>query len=302
MTNSANNRQTSGGDDTGTSGHYSWLEDYSSGNYANLPHDEIYNTYRSWSKTASPEELHEGTQRGYESLPQDQWKDAATHLHGYSRQRGVDLSDLDLSSANHEEWNAQDLARVTGRAYGHSGEQDTQPEQKKEHEGGGVPKPLIGLALAGALAFAASKVVGGKGEDKKDKEQPKEGDASMPRMTTNYATDTSTTSDRTGRMSSDISSTMGSDELSGDTSDSGGIGGIMSGSGSSIGRGTAGGDTGSSMSSDSRMSGAMSSSGSTSGMTGGSMGGGSLTDSDMLGGTMGRGTSSDVSGTTLSDD
>jgi len=157
---------------SGTSGGYSWLDDYQSGNYDSLPHDQIYSSYRDWSRDASPDDVYEGTYQGYQNLPQEQLRSAASDLHSYT-QRGLDLSDLGLSSNDHQQWNAQDLARVTGRTYGHSGSWSQEQSEKKEDdkESGGVPKPIIGLALAGALAFAASRIMGGKSdkEDKKDK-------------------------------------------------------------------------------------------------------------------------------------
>lgn len=180
MDNSRSNQQsTSQGDGAGTSGRYGWLDDYQAGNYDNLPHDEIYSSYRDWSRDANPDEVYQATFQGYQGLPQDQWQDVATDLHGYSQQRGLDLSDLELSSPDYQQWNAQDLARVTGRAYGYSGREE---KEEKDKDKGGVPKPIIGLALAGALAFGASKLMGGKGD--KEKETERSYGTNMERTTT----------------------------------------------------------------------------------------------------------------------
>jgi len=191
-------------DSTGR-GSYSWLDQYQSGNYDSLPHDEIYSNYRDWARSANPDDLYEATYRGYESLPADQLSGAAEHLYNYSRSRGLDLSDVELSSPDYQQWTAHDVSRVTGRAYGYH-EEDTQPVASDQHEegsneesksGGGVPKPLIGLALAGALAFAASKVLGGN-SDKKEQEQTD---------TTSYATMDTTTSDYTLDLTPDTTQT-----------------------------------------------------------------------------------------------
>lgn len=189
-TNSDNSGASSQGSTSGASdavdaspvaARYGWLDDYETGNYDNLPHDEIYSGYRDWSRSANPDELYEGTYRGYQSLQEDKLRDAATDLHSYTQERGLDLSDLELSNPDYQQWSAHDLARVTGRAYGHSGsleqEQPKQQEKKEEDkESGGVPKPLIGLALAGALAFAASRIAGGN--DKKEDNDKKENNES----------------------------------------------------------------------------------------------------------------------------
>ena len=156
---------------SGTPGSYGWLDDYNSGNYDNLPHDEIFSNYRDWSRTTSSDDLYEGTYRGYESLPEEQRTGLGGHLHSYTQERGIDLSDLELSSPEHSQWTTRDLARVTSRAYGYSDREEmAQPQgEKKEASGGGIPKPVLGLALAGALAFGASRLLGGK--DDKDKGQ-----------------------------------------------------------------------------------------------------------------------------------
>jgi hypothetical protein len=175
-TNSDNSGATSRGStsaNSGASAGYGWLDDYQSGNYDNLPHEEIYRGYRDWSRSANPDELYEGTYHGYQGLQEDQLRGVASDLYSYTQEQGLDLSDLELSNSDYQQWSAQDLARVTGRAYGYSGNQEQeqdQPEKKEEDkESGGIPKPLVGLALAGALAFAASRVLGGK-SDKEDSE------------------------------------------------------------------------------------------------------------------------------------
>src|SRR4051794_33585292 len=165
--------QQSTGQDAGstTAGRYAWLQDYESGNYDSLPQDEIYNNYRNWSQTANPDELYEATYYGYGRLPQEQWGSTAEELYNYCQLQGLDLSDVNLSSSDYQQWTAEDLARVTGRAYGYSAtplperpSEQEQPQEKagekESKSGGGIPKPLIGLALAGALAFAASRVIG----------------------------------------------------------------------------------------------------------------------------------------------
>ncbi|MDQ5825577.1 MAG: hypothetical protein M3441_15400 [Chloroflexota bacterium] len=200
-TDSGNSGATSQGSTSGNSGasaRYGWLDDYQSGNYDNLPHEEIYSGYRDWSRSANPDELYEGTYHGYQGLQEDQLRGVAADLYSYTQEQGLDLSDLELTNTDYQQWSAQDLARVTGRAYGYSGTQEQdQPEKKEEDkESGGIPKPLIGLALAGALAFAASRVVGGKSdkednEDKEDRESTSYQASAQSAVTiTDYSVDT----------------------------------------------------------------------------------------------------------------
>jgi len=214
---------TSGkGSNSGSSSNYGWLDDYQSGNYDTLPHEEIYSSYRDWSRDASPDEVYESTYQGYQKLPQDQWSGLAADLHGYTQEQGLDLSDLELSDTDYQQWNAQDLARVTSRAYGSYGSQDQEqskkPEKKEESKGsGGVPKPLIGLALAGALAFAASRMAGGsdKKEEKKDNESYRaDSSATSTMSTSDYGRDTTSDSSTSGYgrdMTSDMTSDMPTD-------------------------------------------------------------------------------------------
>ncbi len=223
IVNSGNSGSTSQGStsgNSGTSARYGWLDDYQSGNYDNLPHEEIYSGYRDWSRSASPDELYEGTYHGYQGPQEDQLRGVAADLYSHTQERGLDLSDLELTNTDYQQWNAQDLARVTGRAYGYSGTQEReqeQPEKKEEDkESGGIPKPLVGLALAGALAFAASRVLGGK-SDKEDNEDTESTSyqastqSSVP--ITDYSVDT--TQDYTGsasiRTESDYGTSVASD-------------------------------------------------------------------------------------------
>ncbi len=193
---------------SGNMGRYSWLEDYRSGNYDRLPESEITGHYRDWSRTASPDELYEATYHGYQRYPQDQLGGAAAHLYSTSQDQGLDLSDLNLSSPDYQQWNAEDMARVTGRAYGYSdvappakrpAASQTESKEASRSEskpgGGGVAKPLIGLALAGALAFAASRVLGSK-DDKDNKEESGKSTTaySMPPAGTTGTADSLTTS------------------------------------------------------------------------------------------------------------
>jgi hypothetical protein len=194
---------TSQGGTSGASAHYGWLDDYQSGNYDNLPHEEIYSGYRDWSRSANPDELYEGTYHGYQGLQEDQLRGVAADLYSYTQERGLDLSDLELTNTDYQQWSAQDLARVTGRAYGYSGTQEQgqeQPEKKEEDkESGGIPKPLVGLALAGALAFAASRVVGGKSDKENNEDRESTNYQASPQSSvpiTDYSKDT--TQDYTG--------------------------------------------------------------------------------------------------------
>lgn len=257
--NTSTNRSSGGNEGSGRSGGYGWLDDYQSGNYDNLPHDEIYSSYRDWSRTASPDELYEGTYQGYQNLPQDQWSGAASHLYDYTQQRGLDLSELKLSSPDYQQWNAQDLAHVTRRAYGYSGGEVEQSEEKEEgkESGGGVPKPLIGLALAGALAFAASRIMGGKGDKEEDTSTETRSQTSVTTM--DYGTDTGggysstgtvtgygagATSDYDTGTTTGYSAGIGSDADTGTTLNSGmgGTSGYSTGStGSTSGYGSSGG-------------------------------------------------------------
>lgn len=220
--NSINVGATSHGSTPGTSTRYGWLDDYQSGNYDNLPHEEIYSGYRDWSRSANADELYEGTYHGYQGLQEDQLRGVAADLYSYTQERGLDLSDLELTNNDYQQWNAQDLARVTGRAYGYSGtrEQEQEQHEKKEEdkESGGIPKPLVGLALAGALAFAASRVLGGK-SDKEDNERNEDrGSTSYQASTqsavpiTDYSVDT--TQDYTGSASISTESAYGTSTAS----------------------------------------------------------------------------------------
>lgn len=218
----------------------SWLSDYQAGNYDRLPHDEITQHYTDWSRSAAPDEAYEATRYGYGQLPPEQFGGASEGLYSYTQEQGLDLSDLELSSADYQQWTPDDAARVTRHAYGRS---DTQvkPDQagKPEKKSGGVPKPVIGLALAGALAFAASRVMGGH-DDKKDAKPAS--DTADSTVTVDLPAGTGGT-EATGYTASS-SATLTADANRLDRGPGGASGSLSSGTASGLGSGVSGGPAG----------------------------------------------------------
>jgi len=239
--------------DTGRWG--SWMQDYESGNYDNLPHDDIIRSYRDWSSTAQPDQINEATSYGYQSIPQDRWGDTG------------------------QQWSSEDFARVSTR-YSSS-------QEEEEEEGGGIPKPLIGLALAGALAYAAKRFMGSGDEENEETRASEyrvsEQDSTSYSSTTSGQTSgtsygtgsTSSTGSTAGSTTTWDTGSSGTSGSSGSSTDLGGSGsssGMSGSSGSSWDQGSSGSSSSGSGTSGSGTSGSMGGSGSGSS---GSMGGGS---------------------------
>jgi len=264
-----------------------WMQDYQAGNYDRLPHEEITRAYRDWSSTATPDQRYEATYQGYQQLPQDQWGSAAEDLYNYCQDQSLDLSDLNLSNSDYRQWNTQDLARVTERAYSSAGSsQGKQGKQGKESKGGGlhVPKPVIGLALAGTLAYAASRFLGGKS----DKDQ--ESDSASYSGSPDYTSGTPAT------FGSRVSGDMDTSGSSIDTSSSYSAGSMGSSGGSSSYSAGSMGSMGSSSGSSSLGSSGSSSGGSSLGSSGSSSGSSLGSSGDYSAGSMGSMGSSSGSG------
>jgi len=208
-----------------------WMQDYESGNYDKLPHDEISNAYRDWSRTASPEQRYEATYHGYQQLPQDQWGSAAEDLYNYCQDRNLDLSGMDLSTSDYRQWNAQDMAHITSHFYAGSDTSETESQgSSKKKSGLSVPKPIIGLALAGGLAYAASRFLGGN-------DKGRENDNVAYQKPTRADIDTSTATSRGSEYTTGYTGIQDQDRSSdqGSTADTGTIGTYASSSDYSAG-------------------------------------------------------------------
>ncbi|MDQ6693719.1 MAG: hypothetical protein M3014_04760 [Chloroflexota bacterium] len=133
-----------------------WLQSYQSGNGANVPHDQVQQAYSQWSQGVPPQQAMEATQYGYQQVPQQQLPGIAGSLLGMFQQHGMSPQAAGVQNTNPNNMTPQDMARMTQYAH------QQQPDAIKQMfgQGGALSNPLAGMALAGALAYGASRMMG----------------------------------------------------------------------------------------------------------------------------------------------
>ena len=136
-----------------------WLQNYQSGNTDQVPHDEVHQAYQQFAQNASPQEVTQATQYGYQQVPQQQLPGIANTMLNLFQKHGLDPQDAGVQTTNPQQMTPQDLARMT--QYAHQQQPDSL--HKLFQPGGTLNNPMVGMALAGALAYGISRFGGGQG-------------------------------------------------------------------------------------------------------------------------------------------
>ncbi len=117
---------------------------------ANVPHNDVYNHYQQFAQQASPQQIYDAHQQAYQQLPQNQQGGLYNSLIGALGQHGVNPQQAGIQNNTPSPQNyAQANQYVSQR-----------PDllQNVFGQGGALGSPLAKMALAGALAVAASKM------------------------------------------------------------------------------------------------------------------------------------------------
>ncbi|HUS15868.1 MAG TPA: hypothetical protein VM536_12730 [Chloroflexia bacterium] len=130
-----------------------WLQNYQNGNHDQVPHDQVHQAYQQWHQTVPPPHQQEALQWGFQQVPQQQLPEAARAIHNVYQQNGLDPRAAGVQTTDPHQMTHEDLARLTQHA------QQQQPDAIGQlfQKGGALSNPLVGMALAGALAYGATK-------------------------------------------------------------------------------------------------------------------------------------------------
>ncbi len=136
-----------------------WLQSYQSGNVEQVPHTEVRQAYQDYAKNADPQQVQQATQYGYQQVPQTQLPGVASSLLNVFQHHNLDPQAAGVQTTDPKQMTPDDLARMTQYA------QQQQPDalHKLFQPGGTLSNPMVGMALAGALAYGISRFAGGAG-------------------------------------------------------------------------------------------------------------------------------------------
>lgn len=131
-----------------------WIQNYQSGNTAQVPHDQVGQAYSQWAQQASPQQVQEATNYGYQQVPPQQLPAVGNSFLNMFQQHGLNPQAAGVQTTNPQQMSPQDVARM------HTYAQQQQPDALKKlfQPGGTLSNPLVGLAAAGALAYGISKM------------------------------------------------------------------------------------------------------------------------------------------------
>ncbi len=122
------------------------------GNYDNLSHQDVYNHYQQFAQQASPDQVYDAHQQYYQQMPQPQRQGLLGQLVNAFQQHGIAPQQLGMQP---NDPSPQNLARANQYAA-----QNPDILQNVFGPSGALSSPLAKTALAGALAFGASKIFG----------------------------------------------------------------------------------------------------------------------------------------------
>ena len=131
------------------------LKNYSSvpqtpNDVANYAHNDVYNHYQQFAQQAPPQQVYDAHQQAYQQFPQNQQGSIFSSVMGALSQNGVNPQQIGVQG------NAP-----TPQNYARASQYISQrPDllQSVFGQGGALGSPLAKMALAGALAVAASKM------------------------------------------------------------------------------------------------------------------------------------------------
>ncbi len=134
-----------------------WLQHYQNGQYDQVPHDQVHQAYGQWAQTATPQQAQEALGYGYQQVPQQHLPGIASALTGLFQQHGLSPQAAGVQTTNPQQMGPHDLGRMTHYA------QQQQPDAIRQlvGPGGALSNPIVGMALAGALAYGLSRMQSG---------------------------------------------------------------------------------------------------------------------------------------------
>ncbi|MDQ6694484.1 MAG: hypothetical protein M3014_08705 [Chloroflexota bacterium] len=134
-----------------------WMNHYQTGNSNQVPHDEVHKAYGQWAQQTDPGQVQQATTQGYQQVPQAEHAGIGSALLGLFGQHGLSPQAAGVQTTDPSRMTPSDLGKLTSYA------QQQQPDAIGQlfKPGGALSNPMVGMALAGALAYGASRMAGG---------------------------------------------------------------------------------------------------------------------------------------------
>lgn len=133
-----------------------WMQQYQGGNAQQVPHDQVHQAYGQWAQQADPAQVQQATTQGYQQVPAHEHPGIGSALLGLFGQKGLSPQAAGVQTTDPSKMTPSDLGKLTSYA------QQQQPDAIGQlfKPGGALSNPMVGMALAGALAFGASRMKG----------------------------------------------------------------------------------------------------------------------------------------------
>lgn len=131
-----------------------WQQQYQQGNHDQVPHDQLHRHWNQYAQQADPQQVQQAAAQGYQQVPTQQRPGIADSLLNFFKEHGLSPQAAGVQNTNPQNMTPDDMARMTQYA------QQEKPDALKQlfQPGGTLSNPLIGMALAGALAFGISRM------------------------------------------------------------------------------------------------------------------------------------------------
>ncbi len=126
---------------------------------ANIPHSDVYNHYQQFVQQAPPKQVYESHQQAFQQVPQEQRQGLLGSLVGALTQNGVDPQQAGIQGNNASPQILAQAAQYISQ----------RPDLLNNVFGnnGALNSPVAKMVMAGALAVAANRFMGGnKGNNK----------------------------------------------------------------------------------------------------------------------------------------
>ena len=131
------------------------LQDYQNGNTQRLEHTDLGNMAHSWVDQATPQHVADATTHAAQQLPPQQQTDFIHGVTGWLQQHGINPQQAGVQTPAGQPLTPHDVGKVVG----HAQEQNPDIIKQMFSPGGALQNPAVQVGLAGALAFAASKML-----------------------------------------------------------------------------------------------------------------------------------------------
>jgi len=130
-----------------------WLQNYQNGTGDQVPVQDVHTAYQQAGQGFQPDQHQEALQYGYGQVPQQHLAGVGGALTNFFQQHGLKPQDAGVRTTNPAQMTPQDIANL------HNHAQQQQPDAIKQAfgPGGSLSNPMVGMALAGALAYGASR-------------------------------------------------------------------------------------------------------------------------------------------------